>query len=93
MSRLNSCDPFLKQIISKQKVASVRLALINNLCNGNLIFNTCVNRNNNIDWWNEINSGGEHVCLMTFQFCESFDRAFVINQFVPRSWVTAILSN
>ena len=28
MSRLNSCDPFLKQIVSKQKVASVRLALI-----------------------------------------------------------------
>ena len=27
MSRLNSCDPFLKQIVSKQKVASVRLAL------------------------------------------------------------------
>ena len=26
MSRLNSCDPFLKQIVSKQKVASVRLA-------------------------------------------------------------------
>ena len=28
MSRLNSCDPFLKQIVSKQKVASVRLALL-----------------------------------------------------------------
>ena len=27
MPRLNFCDPFLKQIVSKQKVASVRLAL------------------------------------------------------------------
>ena len=41
MSRLNLCDPFLKQIVSKQKVASVRLALT--LFNIELSFKKVIN--------------------------------------------------